>query len=171
MSTSVGRLALAAVSVAAASAAVLVSAGGEAPAQSIAAVSASPSPAQAQPSPSPSPTSGGTDFSACLDGDCEVQARQDDRISIDPGLGVSEIAIAGVGADAVRLAFTGTTTDVDGWNTTIRRRCYNVRCQVRGETTLSTGMPGRIGDVAIRVARVQGGTVVLVLQPAAQANT
>ncbi|GGO02122.1 hypothetical protein GCM10010116_04060 [Microbispora rosea subsp. aerata] len=163
VSHSTVRLALAAASMA-----MLLTGCGVGLARSFAAVPQSPPPAPAQASPSPSPTPSGTDLGSCRDGDCEVQARQGDRIAIDPTLGVDEIVVAGIRGYAVRLTFTGTSTDVDGRDTTIGRRCYNGRCQVKGGLTISTSEPGRIGDVAVRLARVEGDTAELVLAPAAR---
>ncbi|MEU6425144.1 hypothetical protein ABZ860_04540 [Microbispora sp. NPDC046973] len=172
-SSSAARLVLTAGSVTA-----LLAGCGEVPARSFAAVPenrpvafapASPRPfvtPTSSPLPSPSATPG--DLAGCRDGDCEVRVRVGDAIPIDPRLGVDEITVVGLRADAVRLAFTGTSTVVDGVNTTISRSCYNDRCRVRGAVTISTSRPGRIGDVDLRLAQVAGDTAVLVLEPAVQ---
>ncbi|SIQ32570.1 hypothetical protein SAMN05421833_101514 [Microbispora rosea] len=149
---------------------------GEIPARSFAAVPMSrpvafaplsPSPsATPVPSPSLSPSATPGDFAGCRDGDCEVRVREGDRIPIDPSLGVDQITVVGLRGDAVRLSFTGTSTVVDGGNITISRTCDNDRCRVRGAVTISTSRPGRIGDVALRLAQVAGDTAVLVLEPA-----
>ncbi|GLX07087.1 hypothetical protein Misp03_40130 [Microbispora sp. NBRC 16548] len=76
--------------------------------------------------------------------------------------------MVGLRGNAVRLAFTGTSTVVDGANISISRSCYNDRCRVRGAVTISTTRPGRIGDVALRVAQVAGDAAVLGLEPAPQ---
>ncbi len=151
---------------------------GEVPARSFAAVpvsrpvtfapvATSPSVTPA-PSPMPSPSVTPSDLAGCRDGDCEVRVREGDSIPIDPKLGVDEITVVGLRGNAVRLAFTGTSTVVDGANISISRSCYNDRCRVRGAVTISTTRPGRIGDVALRVAQVAGDTVVLGLEPAPQ---
>lgn len=151
---------------------------GEAPARSFAEVPVSrpvtfapvsPSPpATPAPSPVPSPSATPSGLAGCRDGDCEVRVREGDAIPIDPRLGVDEITVVGLRGDAVRLAFTGTSTVVDGANISISRSCYNDRCRVRGAVTISTSRPGRIGDVDLRLARVEGDSALLVLQPAGQ---
>ncbi|OPG11499.1 hypothetical protein [Microbispora sp. GKU 823] len=165
------RLVLAAGSVTA-----LLAGCGEAPARSFAAVPVSrsvtlapvsPSPsATPTPAPVPSPSATPTDLAGCRDGDCEARVREGDAIPIDPRLGVDEITVVGLRGDAVRLAFTGTSTVVDGVNISISRSCYNDRCRVRGAVTISTSRPGRIGDVDLRLAQVAGDAAVLVLKPA-----
>ncbi|MGI5159439.1 hypothetical protein [Microbispora sp. CA-102843] len=120
------------------------------------------------PSPVPSPSATPSGLAGCRDGDCEVRVREGDGIPVDPRLGVDEITVVGLRGDAVRLAFTGTSTVVDGWNTSISRNCYNDRCRVRGAVTISTSSPGRIGDVDLRLARVEDDSALLVLQPAGQ---
>ncbi len=166
------RLALAVGSVTA-----LLAGCGEAPARSFAAVpvnrpvtlvpvSSSP-PATPAPSPAAGLSATPSDFAGCRDGDCEARVRAGDTIPIDPGLGVDEISVVGLRGDAARIAFTGTSTVVDGANTSISRSCYNDRCRVRGALTISTSRPGRIGDVGLRLTRVEGDSALLVLQPAA----
>ncbi|MEU6412454.1 hypothetical protein [Microbispora sp. NPDC046933] len=151
---------------------------GEAPARSFATVPvsrpvtfapASPSrSATPAPSPVPSPSATPSDLAGCRDGDCEARVREGDGIPIDPRLGVDEITVVGLRGDAVRLAFTGTSTVVDGANISISRNCYNDRCRVRGAVTTSTSRPGRIGGVDLRLARVEGDSALLVLQPAGE---
>ncbi|TQS31118.1 hypothetical protein [Microbispora sp. KK1-11] len=131
----------------------------------VAPVSPSPSATPAS-SPAPTPSATPSDIAGCRDGDCEVRVREGDGIPIDPKLGVDEITVVGLRADAVRLAFTGTSTVVDGANISISRSCYNDRCRVRGAVTVSTSRPGRVGDVGLRLAQVEGDTAVLVLEPA-----
>ncbi|MGW5263613.1 hypothetical protein ACWEQG_21805 [Microbispora sp. NPDC004025] len=169
------RLALAAGSVTA-----LLAGCGEAPAHSFAAepvsrpvtfASASAEPfvtAAPSSSPSPSPSATPGDFAGCRDGDCEARVRVGDSIPIDPALGVDEISVVGLRGDAARIAFTGTSTVVDGANTSISRSCYNDRCRVRGALTISTSRPGRIGDVGLRLTRVEGDSALLVLQRAGE---
>ncbi|MEV7802356.1 hypothetical protein AB0O28_05350 [Microbispora sp. NPDC088329] len=127
----------------------------------------SPGPS-ATPVPAPVPSTSATpsDLTGCRDGDCEARVREGDRIPIDPGLGVDEITVIGLREDAVRVTFTGTSTVVDGTNIGISRSCYNDRCRVRGALTISVSRPGRIGDVGLRLARVEGDAAVLVLEPA-----
>ncbi len=170
-SSSAARLVLTAGSVTA-----LLAGCGEVPARSYAAVPVSrpvafapvatnPS-ASPTPSPAPSPSATPSDLAGCRDGDCEVRVREGDSIPIDPKLGVDEITVVGLRGDAVRLAFTGTSTVVDGANINISRSCYNDRCRVRGAVTVSTSRPGRVGDVGLRLAQVEGDTAALVLEPA-----
>lgn len=153
----------------------LLAGGGESPARSYAAVAMhrpvafaplSPS-TSATPAPSsePSPSATPGDLAGCRDGDCEVRVHAEDRITIDPSLGVDQITVVGLRGNAIRLSFTGTSTVVDGLNTTISRTCNNDDCRVRGAVTITTSRPGRIGDVALRLAQVAGDTAVLVLKP------
>ncbi|GAB3165297.1 hypothetical protein [Microbispora hainanensis] len=151
---------------------------GEFPARSYAAVpmhrpvafaplspSASATPA---PSTAPSPSATPSDLAGCRDGDCEVRVREGDRIPIDPSLGVDQITVVGLRGNAARVSFTGTSTVVDGLDITISRTCDNDNCRVRGAVTITTSRPGRIGDVALRLAQVAGDTAVLVLEPASR---
>ena len=162
VSISAGRLALAAASIA-----VLVSACGVSLARPLAAVPGSPQPSPAA-SPSPSPTSSESGLGACRDGDCEARVRQGDSIAVDARFGVTEIGVVGIRGNEARLSFMGTSTAVDGRNVSINRTCFNDGCHVKGAVTIGTSTPGRIGGVAIRLARVEGDQIVLVLKPVSQ---
>ncbi|MEU7937056.1 hypothetical protein [Microbispora bryophytorum] len=187
-STTVASNSAAGLVLAAGSVTVLLAGCGEVPARSFAAVpvnrpvtlapvmtssSATPAPspvpspsAVPSPLPTPSPSATPSDLAGCRDGDCEVRVREGAGIPIDPRLGVDEITVMGLRGDAVRLAFTGTSTVVDGANINISRSCYNDRCRVSGAVTIGTSRPGRVGDVGLRLAQVAGDTAVLVLEPA-----
>ncbi|MFG1821668.1 hypothetical protein ACGFIJ_04230 [Microbispora bryophytorum] len=181
-STTVASNSAAGLVLAAGSVTVLLAGCGEVPARSFAAVPVNrpvtlapvATSSSATPAPSPVPSSSATpslsatpsDLAGCQDGDCEVRVREGAGIPIDPRLGVDEITVMGLRGDAVRLAFTGTSTVVDGANINISRSCYNDRCRVSGAVTIGTSRPGHVGDVGLRLAQVAGDTAVLVLEPA-----
>ncbi|TCK24790.1 hypothetical protein [Pseudonocardia endophytica] len=133
-------------------AACLVLAGcGSAPA----AAPSSPSTAVApQPAGAPVTTGGapptaadGTDYAACRDGSCTVEARPGTTIAFDESLRVSSFRIVAIDGDRISMA----TRNPNGGS---------------GSTTTGSGGSGQINGLAYRVLDVRDGAAILQFQPA-----
>lgn len=137
--------------------------------QPAAAGGATPDTAAAAPSPSPvaSLVAVADDPRECRDADCTVTIRPGDRLRLDRETGLDAISVVSLDDGVVRLRFEagGGTYRVEGMNVNVSQNCVNGRCRTDGGLTLTTGRPGKIGDIRFRLASAALDHAVLVLTP------
>ncbi|WP_433418725.1 hypothetical protein ACQP1V_03485 [Microtetraspora malaysiensis] len=80
---------------------------------------------------------------------------------------MNTITIKSVSADEVRLRIEGTSggLSVEGENTSVQGSCTDGRCRDEGEMSLTTGTPGRINKIRLRLVKADFSHAVLVLTP------
>lgn len=111
----------------------------------------------------------GTNLAACRDANCAVDVRVADRLAIDSTFGLDSITVKAIGNDKITLATQGTSggLQAEGTNVSTSSSCVNNRCRDEGELSISTSRSGRVNDVDLKLAKIDGDHAALVLHPRA----
>ena len=109
----------------------------------------------------------GTDLAACQDADYAVELRVGDQLKIDPAFGLDAMTVKSIGDDKITLALLGSAggLQAEGTDVSVSGSCTNGVCRDEGELSLTTGGPGRVNDIRLTLAGVDGDRAVLALLP------
>jgi hypothetical protein len=113
------------------------------------------------------PAADGSDLAACQDASCVVEVRQGDRLKINAKFGLDAITVKAIRAKGVTLALRGRGGGLQlmGMNVSVSSTCVNDQCRDEASLLLTTGRPGRVNDIGLRLKEVGSDRAVLALQP------